>query len=147
MHPEPVALARGSYGVLTGSKPTSGRGVTGLITFRSAPSITRVKYTIAHARNGKVEGDRSGQRVPAKYWLATPPPCDQLHYNYTITDCDKHSRRQVTFLWKVADNGASSECTGGIPLPPPTSVLCSTTCPRPSPRYSPLSCCVLAHAN
>ncbi|KAF0694317.1 Aste57867_14801 [Aphanomyces stellatus] len=60
-------------------------------------------------------------------WLSQPPRCDRSHFNYSISDCTEHSRRQVTFFWYLPRPNAlntSLECVGGVTLPPNATIHC-----------------------
>ncbi|KAF0691763.1 Aste57867_17034 [Aphanomyces stellatus] len=72
-----------------------------------------------------------------KVWLTTKPPCERCHYNYSITDCTDASTRDVGFFWfqpQPHDRNASSECVGGVLLPPNVTVACDYV-PFSAPAY------------
>ncbi|ETW10213.1 hypothetical protein H310_00571 [Aphanomyces invadans] len=72
-------------------------------------------------------------------WMHTKPPCERLHYNYTIGPCTPDSTRPVTFFWRLPGRvNGSTECTGGIALPGNLVVECDYI-PVASPVYESIT--------
>ncbi|RHY33634.1 hypothetical protein DYB32_001468 [Aphanomyces invadans] len=72
-------------------------------------------------------------------WMHTKPPCQRLHYNYTIGPCTPDSTRPVTFFWRLPGRvNGSTECTGGIALPGNLVVECDYI-PVASPVYESIT--------
>ncbi|KAJ0390143.1 hypothetical protein P43SY_010870 [Pythium insidiosum] len=60
-------------------------------------------------------------------WIVEKPQCDASFYAYRVSTCDSRAKRQVTYYWLLAsptDASKSSECQGGVDLPPSVEIDC-----------------------
>ncbi|KAH9103315.1 hypothetical protein LEN26_015323 [Aphanomyces euteiches] len=62
----------------------------------------------------------------APWTLNNPPTCDPTFYNYTVSSCGSDSMRTITYAWLLTNgsNATSSECIGGVKLPPNERISC-----------------------